>query len=192
VTNTAKKGSLFVIAGPSGVGKGTLVKMLISNHPEIALSISATTRKPRQGEEHGIHYFFLTREDFESRINNDEFFEWAEFSGNLYGTNRLFVEKMLEEGKHVILEIEVKGALQVKSKMPGAVLIFIEPPSLEELKARLVGRNTEKDEEIQRRLSIVDSEYAKKSEFNFVVVNDKLEEAYKKLESIIFNENGGI
>lgn len=180
-----KKGSLFVISGPSGVGKGTLVKMLMENHPELALSVSATTRTPRQGEVNGVNYFFLAKEEFKNRIDAGEFFEWAEFSGNFYGTNRKFVEKMLNEGKNVILEIEVQGALQVKSKMSEVVLIFIEPPSLEELKSRLIGRNTEKEEEIQRRLAIVESEYGKKQEFDFVMVNDKLDVAYQTLENII-------
>ena len=136
MANSLKKGTLFVISGPSGVGKGTLVSMLRQNHPEIKLSVSATTRNPRPGEINGVHYFFLTKEDFKNRIESGEFLEWAEFSGNFYGTNKNFVEKMLKDGHNIILEIEVQGALQVKNKLQEAILIFIEPPCFEELKLR--------------------------------------------------------
>ena len=188
MTNSAKKGTLFVISGPSGVGKGTLVSMLRKKHPDISLSISATTRQPRPGEIDTLHYFFLTKEDFKNRIDEGEFLEWAEFSGNCYGTNKKFVEKSLNKGKNIILEIDVCGALQVKSKMPEAVLIFIEPPSLEALKSRLFKRNTESEKEVQNRLDIVKGEIEKKHEFNYVMMNDNLQEAYNTLENIILKE----
>lgn len=188
VTNSFKKGTLFVISGPSGVGKGTLVAMLRKNHPEITMSVSATTRYPRPGEINGEHYFFLTKEDFQSRVDAGEFLEWAEFSGNYYGTNKKFVENMIENGQNIILEIDVKGALQVKDKMTGAVLIFIEPPSLEELQKRLFKRRTESEVEIQKRLAIVKSELDKVREFSYKVINDNLDNAYCELESIILKE----
>lgn len=188
MTNSFKKGTLFVISGPSGVGKGTLVAMLRENHPEVTMSVSATTRYPRPGEINGEHYFFLTKEDFQSRVDAGEFLEWAEFSGNYYGTNKKFVENMIENGQNIILEIDVKGALQVKDKMTGAVLIFIEPPSLEELQKRLFKRRTESEVEIQKRLAIVKSELDQVNEFSYKVINDNLDNAYCELESIILKE----
>jgi len=186
--NSVKKGILFVISGPSGVGKGTLVSMLRKNHLEIKLSVSATTRNPRPGEVDGVHYFFLTKEDFKNRIESGEFLEWAEFSGNFYGTNKNFVEKMLKDGKNIILEIDVQGALQVKNKLREAILIFIEPPCFEELKLRLLKRSTESEEEIQKRLAVVKGELQQKKEFNYVMVNDNLDTAFKKLEDIVLKE----
>ncbi|HBG49980.1 MAG TPA: guanylate kinase [Cyanobacteria bacterium UBA9971] len=192
MANSLKKGTLFVISGPSGVGKGTLVSMLRQNHPEIKLSVSATTRNPRPGEINGVHYFFLTKEDFKKRIELGEFLEWAEFSGNFYGTNKNFVEKMLKDGHNIILEIDVQGALQVKNKLQEAILIFIEPPCFEELKLRLLKRSTETEEEIQKRLAVVKSELQQKQEFNYVIVNDNLDTAFKNLENIILKEIDGI
>ena len=192
MANSLKKGTLFVISGPSGVGKGTLVSMLREKHPEIKLSVSATTRNPRPGEINGTHYFFLTKEDFKNRIELGEFLEWAEFSGNLYGTNKNFVEKMLEDGQNIILEIEVQGALQVKNKLKDVILIFIEPPSFEELKERLIKRCTETEEEIQKRLAIVKKELEQKHEFNYVMINDNLDTSLQNLETIILREIDGI
>lgn len=192
MANSVKKGTLFVISGPSGVGKGTLVSMLREKHPEIKLSVSATTRNPRPGEINGTHYFFLTKEDFKNRIELGEFLEWAEFSGNLYGTNKNFVEKMLEDGQNIILEIEVQGALQVKNKLKDVILIFIEPPSFEELKERLIKRCTETEEEIQKRLAIVKKELEQKHEFNYVMINDNLDTSLQNLETIILREIDGI
>ena len=188
MTNSIKKGTLFVISGPSGVGKGTLVKMLRENTAEIRISVSATTRSPRPGETNGVHYFFLTKDDFKNKIELGEFLEWAEFSGNLYGTNKKFVEKKLEEGQNIILEIDVQGALQVKNKLENAILIFIEPPCFEELQSRLFKRRTESEEEIQKRLSIVKSELEQKKKFNYTVVNDNLDIAFNNLETIILQE----
>ena len=192
MANSFKKGTLFVISGPSGVGKGTLVSMLREKHPEIKLSVSATTRNPRPGEINGTHYFFLTKEDFKNRIELGEFLEWAEFSGNLYGTNKNFVEKMLKDGQNIILEIEVQGALQVKNKLKDVILIFIEPPSFEELKERLIKRCTETEEEIQKRLAIVKKELEQKHEFNYVMINDNLDTALQNLKTIILREIDGI
>ena len=141
---------LFVISGSSGVGKGTLIKTFLSKHPEFKLSVSCTTRAPREGEVHGINYFYLTRDEFEACIERGEFLEWAEFSGNLYGTQRAYVDEKLALGKNMILEIDTKGALNVKKIMPEANLIFILPPSFEELEARLRGRHTETEEAIQK------------------------------------------
>jgi len=188
---TNSKGTLFVISGPSGVGKGTLVGILRERQPEIKLSVSATTRKPRPGEVDGLHYFYLTKEDFKTKILDGEFLEWAEFSGNYYGTNKKFVKEMLNQGQNLILEIDVQGALQVKERLPEAVLIFIEPPSIEELKKRLFKRSTEEDEEIERRLAIVKTELEKKGLFNYIIVNDDLDVAYKNIESTILKEISG-
>ncbi len=181
-----EKGKLFVISGPSGVGKGTLVNLLKLKHPELVLSVSATTRKPRKGEENGIHYYFVEKDVFLDRINKGKFIEWAEFAGNYYGTDKTFVEENLNKGKNILLEIDVKGALQVREKMPDAVLIFIEPPSLKELRKRLFKRKTDSEEAIQTRLNIVKSELEKKDEFNHSLVNKFLNQAYTELEKLIY------
>lgn len=180
-----KKGRIFVISGPSGVGKGTLLKMLLEKHPEISLSVSATTRNPRPGEVNGINYFFMTKEKFQELIDKSELLEWAEFAGNYYGTPVQPVQESLSSGKNIVLEIEVKGAMQVKEKLNNAVLIFIAPPSFEELESRLVGRNTESREVIDRRLEVVRSELEKSSEFDHIIVNDNLEDALTRLEQTI-------
>ena len=183
-----KKGKLFVISGPSGVGKGTLVNLLKIKHPEIVLSVSATTRKPRPGEINAQHYFFVKTETFLDRIEKGKFLEWAEFAGNYYGTDTAFVEENLNQGKNVILEIDVKGALQVKEKMDSAILIFIEPPSMEELKSRLFKRKTESEEEIQKRLAIVKSELDQKNKFDYIIINKYLSPAYSELENVIYGD----
>ncbi len=181
-----KKGKLFVVSGPSGVGKGTLVNLLKTRHPELVLSVSATTRKPRRGEKNGMHYFFVQKEVFLDRVNKGKFIEWAEFAGNYYGTDRAFVEENLDKSRHVLLEIDVKGALQVKEKMNSAILIFIEPPSVEELKKRLFKRKTDSGNEIQKRLNIVKSELDKKHRFDYSLVNKCLEQAYAELERLVY------
>ncbi len=180
-----KNGKLFVISGSSGVGKGTLLKELLTKRPELKLSVSATTRNPRPGEEEGINYFFLTREQFEEDVKNGEFLEWAEFNGNCYGTKEPYVRRTLAKGKHLILEIETKGALQIKQKLPDAILIFIMPPSLEELEHRLRGRNTEDEETIQGRLHEAFREIECSKDYDYRVVNDNLEKALEELESLI-------
>lgn len=182
------KGKLFVISGSSGVGKGTLLKVLFEKHSDLNLSISATTRKPRPNEIDGINYFFTTKEDFKKAIENNEFLEWAEFNNNFYGTKRAWVEKTLNKGENLILEIETKGALQIKTQKPEAVLIFIMPPSLEELEQRLRGRNTEDEITIQNRLHEAYREIECSKEYDYKIINDNLEKAVNELEKVIYNE----
>ena len=176
---------LFVISGSSGVGKGTVINDFLRRHPDFRLSISCTTRGKREGEEHGVNYFFLTQDEFKNCIANDEFLEWAEFSGNHYGTKKAFVEECLNNGENLILEIDTKGALNVKSIMPEAELIFIAPPSVEELEARLRGRHTETEEAIQKRLASIKLEMENSKKFDHKVVNDTVENAVKQLEDIM-------
>ena len=176
---------LFVISGSSGVGKGTVIKEFLNKHPEFRLSISCTTRGKREGEEHGVNYFFLTPEEFKECISQDEFLEWAEFSGNHYGTRKAFVEGCLKNGENLILEIDTKGALNVKKIMPEAELIFIAPPSIEELEARLRGRHTESEEAIQKRLASIKLEIENSKHFDYKVVNDTVENAVRELEKIM-------
>lgn len=183
------KGHLYIVAGCSGVGKGTLLKLFLKENPEIKLSISATTRNPRQGEEDGVSYFFVSKEDFQKSIDNDEFLEWAEFSGNFYGTKKSFVEKTLAKGIDLILEIEVQGAKQVKEKMPEATSIFIMPPSLEDLEKRLRGRHTESEDAIQKRLNVAAREIEAGKNFDYQIINDNIEEALANMQKI-FNNKG--
>lgn len=178
-------GKLFVISGSSGVGKGTLLKLFLEKHPEFKLSVSCTTRNPREGEKNGINYFFLSTEEFNNLIKNDEFLEWAEFSGNMYGTQKAYVERKLAEGKNLILELDTTGALNVKRAMPNACLIFICPPSFEELEARLRGRHTESEDAIQKRLNTVKTEIERSDQFDYKVINDDLERALHSLEDIM-------
>ncbi|MCD8378243.1 MAG: guanylate kinase [Candidatus Gastranaerophilales bacterium] len=175
---------LFVISGSSGVGKGTVIKSLISKHSDIKLSISCTTRMPRPKEINGVNYFFTTREEFEKSVSNDEFLEWAEFSGNCYGTKKSFVINTLKNS-HVLLEIDTQGALQIKNKMPGAILIFIAPPSYEELVSRLRGRHTESEDAINKRLNFVNIEKENSKLFDYIIVNDTVENAVEQIEKII-------
>lgn len=183
-----KKGILTVISGFSGAGKGTIMKELVSRYPYF-LSISATTRSPRTGEEDGVHYFFHTRESFEEMIEKGELIEWAEYVGNYYGTPKKAVEQQLEEGKDVLLEIEMQGGMSVKEQFPDALLIFIAPPSAEELKNRLVGRGTETKEQISNRLARANEEAAYMKAYDFIVVNDDLDDAVEKIHSIIQNQH---
>lgn len=180
-----KKGRLFVISGSSGVGKGTLLKVLLSNNEEINLSISATTRHPRKGETDGVNYFFTAEEDFLKSVQNGEFLEWAEFNGNFYGTKQAYVEKTLSKGEDLILEIETRGALQIKQKLPDAVLIFVLPPSIDELEKRLRGRDTEDEETIQNRLKEAFREIECSKDYDYRIVNDNVENATKELQNII-------
>lgn len=176
---------LFVISGSSGVGKGTVIKEFLNKHPEFRLSISCTTRRKREGEVHGVNYFFLSPNEFKECISNNEFLEWAEFSGNHYGTKKAFVNDCLNNGENLILEIDTKGALNVKKIMPKAELIFIAPPSVEELEARLRGRHTETEEAIQKRLASIKLEIENSKHFDYKVVNDTVENAVKELEKIM-------
>ena len=178
-------GKLFVISGSSGVGKGTVIKEFLNRNSDFKLSVSCTTRKPRDGEVHGENYFFLTREEFKSCIEKGEFLEWAEFSGNMYGTKRPYVDEKLALGKNLILEIDTQGALNVKKIMPESVLIFILPPSFEELEARLRGRHTETEEAIQKRLQFTKLEMENSKNFDYQVVNDSVEKAVERLEEIM-------
>ncbi len=172
-----KKGRLIVYSGPSGVGKGTVIKEAMKKEPSLVMSISATTRSPREGEEDGVNYFFITKEQFEKKIEANEMLEYAQYNGNFYGTPKDFVRQKLEEGKNVVLEIEVQGALQIREKMPEALLIFLMPPSFEELKERLVGRHTETKEQIKGRLCAAKREMKEAVKYDFIVINDKVEKA---------------
>ena len=176
---------MFVITGPSGVGKGTLIRLLRERLPDLALSVSATTRAPRAGETQGEDYWFLSDEEFARRVAAGEFVEWAEYSGRRYGTLREELERHLSGGRPVVLEIEVQGARQVRETMPEAVQIFIRPPSEEDLRRRLIGRGTDDPEQIERRLRVAEEELAAASEFPHVVVNDRLDEALRQLEGIV-------
>ena len=178
------KGLKIVLSGPSGSGKGTIVKELIKDE-QFLLSISATTRSPRQGEEEGVHSFFKTREEFEGMIAQNELLEYAEFCGNYYGTPKAFIENSVKNGKDVILEIEVEGAMQIKKIYPDAVFIFVVPPSLTELENRLVGRNTEAREVIEQRLARAKEELALYTQYDYVVVNDRLVEAIDEIKCIV-------
>ncbi len=176
---------VFVITGPSGVGKGSLISLLRHRIPELELSTSATTRAPRPGEQDGVDYHFLDPEDFLERVAAGEFLEHAAYSGNNYGTLRSEVERRTEAGHPVVLEIEVQGARQIAGAMPEAVQIFIAPPALESLKERLEGRGTDSPEAIARRLEVAEEELAARDEFHHQVVNDELERALDELEAIV-------
>jgi guanylate kinase len=184
----ARVAKVFVITGPSGVGKGTLIRSLFDRIAALGLSVSATTRTPRPGEEDGVHYHFLSRDQFDERVAAGDFVEWAEYSGNRYGTLRSELDQRVDEGAPVVLEIEVQGARQVREKMPEAVQVFIAPPSRETLRARLVGRGTDSPEAVERRLETADAELAAQPEFEHVVVNDRLEDAVDELVSIVESE----
>src|ERR671928_1415676 len=172
---------VFVITGPSGVGKGTLIRTLRERLPELALSVSATTRAPRPGERDGVDYHFLSDEEFQRRVDAGEFVEHATYSGRRYGTLRSELERRIRAGAPVVLEIEVQGARQVRETMPEALQVFIAPPSREALRARLVGRGTDDPEEVDARLRTAEEELAAQDEFGEVVVNDRLEDAVDEL-----------
>ncbi len=176
---------MFVITGPSGVGKGTLIRGLMERIPELELSVSATTRAPRPGERDGVEYHFLTPGEFAKRIDEGGFVEHADYAGRRYGTLRSELDRRLAAGVPVVLEIEVQGARQVREAMPEAVQVFIAPPSLDALRTRLVGRGTDDSKEVARRLHLAEQELAAQSEFGHVVVNDRLEDALDELVQIV-------
>ena len=182
------KGVLTVVSGFSGAGKGTVMKRLIQKYDDYALSISVTTRNPREGERDGIEYFFKTKEEVESMIENDEFLEYARYVDNYYGTPRFYVEEMLAKGKNVILEIEIQGAMQIKAKNPEAVLVFVTPPSFEELRNRLVGRGTETADVIESRLRRASEEAEGMPSYDYILVNDQVEDCVDRLHQIILSE----
>jgi guanylate kinase len=179
---------VFVITGPSGVGKGTLIRGLMEQLDGLELSVSATTRAPRPGERDGVDYHFLTREEFDRRVADGEFVEHADYAGRSYGTLRSELEDRVRAGIPVVLEIEVQGARQVRAAMPEAVQVFIAPPSLEALRTRLIGRGTDDVEEVERRLRVAEQELAAQPEFGHVVVNDRLDDALAQLTAIVADE----
>ena len=183
-----KKGLLIILSGPSGVGKGT-VRKIFENDPELnlACTISMTTREPRKGEEEGVHYFFRTHDEFKKAIENDELLEYAEFVGNFYGTPVSEVNRLWEEGKNVLLEIEVQGAQQVQKKCPDAVSIFVMPPSMEELERRIRGRGSEPEEVIQARLAKAEKELKMSDIYKYSVCNDDPELAAELIKTIILH-----
>jgi guanylate kinase len=179
---------VFVITGPSGVGKGTLIRGLMERLPRLELSVSATTRPPRPGEHDGVDYHFLSREEFDRRVAAEDFVEHADYAGRSYGTLRSELERRLAENVPVVLEIEVQGARQVRTAMPDAVQVFIAPPSLASLRTRLVGRGTDDGPEVERRLRVAEEELEAQPEFEHVVVNDRLDEALDRLTDIVSSE----
>ena len=184
-----KKGNLIVISGPSGAGKGTICKALLEREDNLYISVSATTRSPRKGEVDGVNYYFLTQEEFKKKVDNNEFLEWAEVHGNYYGTPKFNVEEMINEGKNIILEIDVQGALNVKKNCEDGVFIFILPPSMEELKRRIIARGSETPESLIKRFKTAYEEINYISNYNYAVVNDDLEEAVKKVQNILYAED---
>lgn len=185
----AEKGILVVVSGFSGAGKGTLMKRLMEKYDNYALSVSATTRAPRPGEEHGREYFFHTKQEFEELILQDAFIEYAQYVENYYGTPKAYVEKQLNAGKDVILEIEIQGALKVKKKLPDTLLLFVTPPTAEELKNRLVNRGTETMEVIESRLRRAAEEAQGMSEYDYILINDQIEECVDKMHEIIQSQH---
>lgn len=182
------RGLLVVLSGPSGSGKGTVLKQAMCSNPNIEVSVSVTTRAPREGEIDGVNYYFLAPEAFQTLLAEDGLLEWAEFCGNFYGTPRDKIEQRLNEGKDVVLEIEVQGAMKVRAAFPDAVLIFNLPPSLKELKERLTGRKTEPPEVVEKRMSTAVWELSQAENYDYVIVNDNVEDAANAFLSILSSE----
>lgn len=185
----SKKGILVVVSGFSGVGKGTLMKLLIEQHDHYALSVSATTRAPREGEENGREYYFHTVEEFQEMIRKQELLEYACYCGNYYGTPLRYVEEMLEQGKDVFLEIELQGAMKIREMYPEALLLFVMPPSAQELYRRLAGRGTESPEVIDARLRRATEEAEGIEQYDYVVINDQLEECAEQMHRLIQSQH---
>ena len=188
----ADRGILVVVSGFSGAGKGTLMKRLMEKYDNYALSVSATTRAPRPGEEHGREYFFHTKKEFEELILEDALIEYAQYVDNYYGTPKTYLEKQLNMGKDVILEIEIQGALKVKKKMPNTLLLFVTPPSAEELKRRLVNRGTESMEVIESRLSRASEEAEGMLEYDYILINDVIEDCVDNMHNIIQSQHDAV
>ncbi len=186
------KGRLIVLTGPSGVGKGTLLRSLLKRHPDLYLSISVTTRAPRPGEVHGQHYYFVSRAEFERMAAANELLEWAEFAGNYYGTPRRSVEMQIQQGTWVVLEIELQGARQIRQTFPGAFRIFILPPSIRELESRLRTRGQDSEDAIARRLARAQAEIDAANEFDIQVINDDLDKALARIEEALYATAGSI
>jgi len=180
-----KKGLLIVVSGPSGAGKGTICKEVLDRRSDIFVSTSATTREPRNGELEGLNYFFITREEFEKKIEEEEFIEYAEVYKNLYGTPKETVLDKLNQGENILLEIDIQGALQVKKRYPEGVFIFILPPSMAELKSRIIGRGSETPESLERRFSSAYEEIEFVNQYDYYIINDQVKKAADLMESII-------
>ncbi len=183
-----KKGKLLVFSAPSGSGKTTIVKTILKKYKELDFSVSATTRQKRENEINGSDYFFITESEFKSKIEGNEFIEWESFYDYYYGTLKSFVDDEISLGKSVVLEVDVKGAVNIKKNYPSAVLIFIMPPSFEELKNRLINRSTETESDLRKRIERAQYEFTYKDKFDYVVINDKLEDAVSKVCEIIEKE----
>lgn len=183
-----KKGLLLVVSGPSGAGKGTICRAFTDKNPDINISVSATTRQPREGEIDGVNYFFLTNSQFEHRIESGEFYEYANNYGNYYGTPRQFVEDKIAAGEDVILEIDIKGALQVKQNCPDAVYIFILPPNMTELKNRIIKRGSETEESLNRRFASAYQELDYIAKYDYFIVNQNVDDAVRVMECIVCAE----
>ena len=187
-----KRGKLLVFSAPSGAGKSTIVRSVLNKFPELAFSISATTRERRETEEEGKHYFFISENEFKKKIEQNEFVEWEKFYDYYYGTLKSHIENLLDKGKNVVLEVDVKGALEIKKVYPDSVLVFVMPPSFDILKDRLVKRNTESQEDLKKRLERVELELSYKDHFEHIIVNDDLNYALEEAENIIKNILNGV